>query len=261
MHATWNKGSSHSWLTVSSHLKAKKNNVKDYTPPVIWSGTRETSLLFLSVSRPHLCGGALQMVGSTALGAKIPKLHICDNLKTQEWSYGNWLIISFLNRRTTRSKILKHTYWVSTHWDLKKKKKRMATSRCPQTWFNLKEFLSETKWLEGKIFYTHTYRRWEKFKSWTSSLWGLSQKLEESDISESYEEEGQCLLLWKGLPFKAKEHCRHPNPSNTRFLNNLLTLSHKSVSTYCFHNTHLWLFLISSEIPALLSDSLGVVLL
>lgn len=49
MHRTWNKGSSHSWLTVSSHLKAKKNNVKDYTPPVIGSGPRETSLLFSRV--------------------------------------------------------------------------------------------------------------------------------------------------------------------------------------------------------------------
>ena len=113
-------------------FESKKNNVKDYTPPVIWSGPRETSLLFLSVSRPHLCGGALQMVGSTALGAKIPKLHICDNLKTQEWSYGNWLIISFLNRRTTRYKILKHTYWVSTHWDLKKKKKGWQQADVPK---------------------------------------------------------------------------------------------------------------------------------
>lgn len=150
MHATWNKGSSHSWLTVSSHLKAKKNNVKDYTPPVIWSGPQETSLLFLSVTRPHLCGGALQMVGSMALGAKIPKLHICDNLQTQEWSYGNWLIISFLNRRTTRSKILRHTYRVSTHWDLEKKKKKDGNKQMSPNLIQLKRISFRNKMIGGE---------------------------------------------------------------------------------------------------------------
>lgn len=50
-HTTLNEGSSHSWLTVPSHLKAKKNNVKDYNPPplVMWSHPQETSLLFLRV--------------------------------------------------------------------------------------------------------------------------------------------------------------------------------------------------------------------
>lgn len=41
-------------------------------------------LIFESITRLQLCG-ALQW-GSMALEAKIWKLHICDNLKTQEWS-------------------------------------------------------------------------------------------------------------------------------------------------------------------------------
>lgn len=197
-----------------------------------------------------------------ALGAKILKLHICDNLQTQEWSYGNWLIISFLNRRTTRSKILRHTYRVSTHWDLeKKKKKKDGNKQMSSNLIQLKRISSEIKWLEGKILNTHTYRRWEKFQSWTSSLWGLSQRLEESDISKSYEEEGSVCYSEKVFHLRKKNTATIQIHPIHAFLNNLLTLSHKSVSTYCFHNTHLWPFLISSEIPALLSDSLGVVLL
>lgn len=60
------------------------NNVKDYTPPAIWSCPQETSLLFLRViTRWLLHEGTLQW-GSALLGAKIWKLRIRDSLKTKK---------------------------------------------------------------------------------------------------------------------------------------------------------------------------------
>lgn len=68
---------------LSPAIWKQKNNVKDYTPPAIWSSPQETSLLFLRViTRWALHEGALQW-GSVLLGAKIWKLHIRDSLKNK----------------------------------------------------------------------------------------------------------------------------------------------------------------------------------
>lgn len=89
---------------LSPAIWKQKNNVKDYTPPAIWSYPQETSLLFLRViTRWLLHEGTLQW-GSMLLGAKIWKLHIRDSLKTKRFIILKYMKnhVIKINRKITR---------------------------------------------------------------------------------------------------------------------------------------------------------------